>query len=586
MNRNLNNRKGQTPNPYRQTIITVLIILLLVLIAFALRSCRTGESAINVGNGNNEEKPLSKKEREELEAQRKEEYGEFYVPLPADGREKKDVMVKGLYVSADEAAQPFNEEDIDAYVKDIENMMNGNGDAARPDNVNAIEAALAIAKATEVNTLVIDVKTDWGSLAWNTEVPLAKELDVAQPVSQDDFKSLLEYMEKNEIYKMARVVTFKDPILPDRKPEHAMQLNSGGIYRDNDGNAWVNPFDEYVWKYVVAISKEAVNRGFDEIHFDYVRFPDGASRYNQIANFPGRDGRPKDAAIIAFLQFAREELKDYPAKTSAAIFGTTTKNWEDIPDDIGQGFLKVSNNVDRVAPMVYPSHYSQGWFGFDVPDANPYGVLQDSMHSSIEKNAALPHPAVITPSIQAFTANWVTGYIDYTPAVIAEQIQGSQSVGVDSYLLWNSSSRYDPKIFNYKAEKPKKEAGKDIMYRSPEEALDRYIKALETQNYQRMYLMTPVASHQALYEEYEAAMEKKDIKIDGYTLHSLDMDGENGIAKISLSYTANGEEVENQNFDLRVFLENGVYKVQPPDFGAGQNDTEEAVQTEETQTNE
>lgn len=578
LNQKNRNRKEQAPNPFRDTIRTIIIILILVAIAFALRACRTGGAVFesNKGQkGQEEEKTLSKAEREELEAKRKEEYGEFYVPLPLEGREKKDVAVKGLYVSADEAAQPFKEEEIDAYAKDIEKMLNGEGKAEKPDNINALEAALAIANATEVNTLVIDVKTDWGSLAWSTEVPLAKELDVAQPVSNDDFKSLLEYMEKKGIYKMARVVTFKDPILPDRKPEHAMQLNSGGIYRDNDGNAWVNPFDEYVWKYVVAISKEAVNRGFDEIHFDYVRFPDGARTYNQIANFPGREGRPKDAAITAFLQFARQELKEYPAKTSAAIFGTTTKNWEDVPDDIGQGFLKVSNNTDRVAPMVYPSHYTQGWFGFDVPDANPYGVLQDSMHSSVEKNAALPHPAEITPWIQAFTASWVPGYIEYTPPVIAEQIQGAQSVGVDSYLLWNSSSRYDPEIFKYKPESFKKEEGKDLMGRTAEEAFDRYIKGVESDNYQRMYLMTPVASKQALYEDYAKKIESRNIKLKGYTLRSFDMEGENAVAKVSLSYSIDGREIENEDHDLKVFLENGVYKVQPPAYGEAQSEPAE-----------
>lgn len=566
-NKQNNNRKGLTPKPFRETIRTLVIILILVGAAFGIKGC-SKEGDVTENNSNQEEeKTLSKAELEELEAQRKEEYGEFYVPLPAADRKEKDVNVKGLYVSADEAAQPFNEEEIDAYAQEIEKMLQGEGTAEKPDNINALEAALAIANATEVNTLVIDVKTDWGSLAWSTEVPLAKELGVSQPVSQDDFKSLLDYMEKKEIYKMARVVTFKDPILPDRKPEHAMQLNSGGIYRDNDGNAWVNPFDEYVWKYVVAISKEAVNRGFDEIHFDYVRFPDGARTYNEIANFPGRDGRPKDAAITAFLQFAREELKDYPAKTSAAIFGTTTKNWEDIPDDIGQGFLKVSNNTDRVAPMVYPSHYTEGWFGFDVPDANPYGVLEDSMRSSIEKNAALPNPAQITPWIQAFTASWVPGFIEYTPSVIAQQIQGSQSVGVDSYLLWNSSSRYDPQIFNYKPEAPKKEQGKDLMGRTPEEALDRYLKGLESDNYQRMYLMTPVASHQPLYEDYAKKMEERNVDLKGYTLNSFDMEGESGVAKVAFSYSINGKEVENESHDLKVFLENGVYKIQPPAFG-------------------
>lgn len=569
MNRRRNTEPSsrRTSNSIQETIRLVIIIIFLVLIAFGLRKCvvSVGGGGSTNPNKSEEKSPLTKKEKESLEAQRKEEYGEFYVPLPEESREKKEIgKVKGLYVSADVAAMAFEEKDIDSYAKSIEQMMKDGKKIVKPESVNTLEAVLAMAKATEINALVIDVKTDWGTLAWNTEVPIAKELGVAKPVSGDDFKALLDYMEKNDIYKMARIVTFKDPVLPEKKPEHAMQLNSGGIYRDNDGNAWVNPFDEYVWKYVVAVSKEAINKGFDEIHFDYVRFPDGARTYNKTANFPGRNDRPKDIAITSFLQYAREELKDYPGKTSAAIFGTTTMNWEDIPDDIGQGFLKVSNNADRVSPMVYPSHFSEGWFGFDVPDANPYGVLQKAMAMSIEKNAALPRPAEITPWIQAFTASWVKGYIKYDPPTIAEQIRGSQSSGVDSYLLWNSSSAYDPEIFKYKAEKRTREEGKDLMGRTPKEAAEMYFKALAKEDFQKTYLLSSIHTRKEIYEEYAEVMKKSGIQLTNYKVNEVD--DEHLIAKVTLSYIANGKKTDNENLEIKLVLENGMYKVQTPNF--------------------
>ena len=158
--------------------------------------------------------------------------------------------------------------------------------------------------------MVVDVKTDDGFVTLDTDLEIIQRVDSDYPQSEDNYQALMQYAEANDIHMIARVVSFKDHHFAETQTDHSIQLTDGGVWRDGAGSAWVNPFDDFIWKYVVAIGKEAALAGFDEIQFDYVRFPDGAATYNPITHFPGRDDRRKDDGIADFLQIGRASCRE------------------------------------------------------------------------------------------------------------------------------------------------------------------------------------------------------------------------------------------------------------------------------------
>ncbi|MEL7657457.1 MAG: putative glycoside hydrolase, partial [Bacillota bacterium] len=300
--------------------------------------------------------------------------------------------------------------------------------------INKLEKALGICEATEINALVIDIKNDDGVVAWNSNIDIINQIKSNSSAPFKNYEKLMNYLKEKNIYPIARIVAFKDPYFAEVKSDHAIQLKSGGIYKDYSGKMWVNPFDDYVWKYVLAISKEAALRGFQEIQYDYVRFPDDAKTYNPITEFPGRNGRDKDEGIEDFLKYAKSELEPYHVYMSADVFGIITHSWDDKPEDIGQTWRKIANQADYICPMIYPSHYGPGLYGFNVPDQHPYEIVRLSLLEAIERNAAEKNPGIIRPWIQGFSAPWVKGHIDYDAKTISVQLAASMELGIDEYI--------------------------------------------------------------------------------------------------------------------------------------------------------
>lgn len=243
-----------------------------------------------------ERRQILLEEREDHERSRQDEMGEFYVPLPPlDGEnELQTQKAKALYLTGNVAGFKFQEEDIEYYSDYVLALSGQSGetpDSSRLGDVNKLEVALGIAKASEINSLVIDVKNDHGLITWESDLEIVNTVGSSINPPFRDYQPLMDYLEENGIYTIARVVAFKDPIFAAANPAHAILLKEGGVYLDNAGESWVNPFDQYVWDYVVAVSKEAALRGFDEIQYDYVRFPDNARYYNPITEFPeGKEG--------------------------------------------------------------------------------------------------------------------------------------------------------------------------------------------------------------------------------------------------------------------------------------------------------
>ena len=175
--------------------------------------------------------------------------------------------------------------------------------------------------------------------------------------------------------------------------------------------------------------------GFREIQFDYIRFPDSAASVEQVAGFPGSNGRTKAEAIRGFMEKARRELAPYQVHVAYDVFGVIASSWGDV-DDIGQIWEDFATASDYICPMIYPSHYypNQNWFGLRFPDTNPIVTVTGALSDALKRNATLEKPAIIRPWLQAFTARWLGSgrYIHYGPAQIGAQIDAAQALGVES----------------------------------------------------------------------------------------------------------------------------------------------------------
>ncbi|HWQ80410.1 MAG TPA: putative glycoside hydrolase [Anaerovoracaceae bacterium] len=512
------------------------------------------------------------KAREELEAQRKAELGEFYVSLPPLDQEPilDTVKAKALYLTANVAGFDFSAEDIDYYADYIRAVSGQSGkpaDASRLDSVNKLEKALGICKATEINALVIDVKNDSGVVAWSSDIGIVNQISSNASAPIKNYEKLMNYLRENDIYRIARIVAFKDPYFAEVKSNHAIQLKAGGVYKDYSGMMWVNPFDEYVWKYLLAVSKEAALRGFQEIQYDYVRFPDDAKKYNPITEFPGRNGRDKDEGIEDFLKFAESELEPYNVHLSADVFGIITHSWDDKPEDIGQTWRKIANHTDYICPMVYPSHYGTGLYGFNVPDQHPYEVVRLAMQEALERNAAEKDPAIIRPWVQGFDAPWIKGHIRYDAETISEQLIAGMELGIDEYIVWNASNNYDPMTFFYQGriKTDVRTSGEDILVRAPETALMRYLDAERDRRYSILYLLTPVAERPEDYDIFVSEGEKDQTPLKKYEILSTSKNEDGTFtASVNAEYTSGSGITAENGVQYKIILEKDVYKVIKP----------------------
>jgi hypothetical protein len=306
----------------------------------------------------------------------------------------------------------------------------------------SLDRLIALLRDTELNAMVIDAKNDTGQVTYDSDVPLANEIgsDDTKPIP--DMKTLLQKLKQNDIYTIARIVVFKDPYLSGVRKDMAMRTKSGAVWRDNKGVAWVDPYHPEVQSYNIALAKEAARLGFDEIQFDYVRFPENGKKVDAEVAFRNDNKLSKAELIEQFLRKAKEELPNVPI--SADVFGLTPSIEDDM--GIGQEWNKLSPTIDVISPMVYPSHYRDGALGIDHPDLQPYATVRRAMQDALRKNARLgqeqKQPAQIRPWLQDFTATWVRNHQTYGTVQVKEQIKAAKELGVDQFLLWNPSCQY------------------------------------------------------------------------------------------------------------------------------------------------
>ncbi len=329
----------------------------------------------------------------------------------ADGKRLGNVKVKGVYVTG---------------------PMAGN---------EAFGDILKLVDETELNAMVIDVKNDEGKISWNMDLESARILGACTPYIGDIGK-FMETLEEHKVYTIARISCFKDPCLAGGRPELALKKRDGSAVTDGNGMAWVNPYRKEVWEYLTEIAEAAAEAGFDEVQFDYVRFPIGSDA--EEADYGVDMGTyPKQQAICGFLEYAVNRLHEKDIIVTADVFGTIIGSDTDV-EQVGQDYAKLGELIDVLSPMVYPSHYGSNVFGLEVPDAHPYETVLAALEGSAQELSGIPegNRAAVRPWLQAFTATWVKGHISYGGEQIRQQIQAVYDAGYEEWILWNAVNRY------------------------------------------------------------------------------------------------------------------------------------------------
>ncbi|MBC7235475.1 MAG: carboxypeptidase regulatory-like domain-containing protein [Chloroflexi bacterium] len=299
-----------------------------------------------------------------------------------------------------------------------------------------ITELLDLVEGSMLNSVVVDVKGDRSRIAWDSPLPLAKELEAYQRDVMD-LREFLRTCHERGIYAIARMVVFKDDLLATHHPEWAVAREEGGLYEDLEGLHWVDPFRAEVRAYNIALAREVAALGFDEIQLDYLRFPsDGRIKglvYSQEATFESRT-----AAMAEFCAQMAEAIRPTPAFLSADIFGLTV--WVDPGRDmgIGQRVDDIAPHMDYLSPMLYPITFGPGNLGFDRPGLYPYEVVYYSVLTTKERTST-----PVRPWLQHYT---IFG-IEYDLQRLLLQRRAAEDAGADGWIYWNSRGRYDPEVF-------------------------------------------------------------------------------------------------------------------------------------------
>lgn len=328
---------------------------------------------------------------------------------------RKRVNAKGLYLSA----QKFNSKYKDA---------------------------LKIVEDTELNAIVVDIKSDYGSISYQMSSPIAKEAG-ALSWTIKDVHAFLDELHSKGIYVIARVVTMKDPVIGKTRPDLCIAKTDGSLYKDNTGYYWLNPYNEEAWDYIIEVCKCCAEDGFDEVNLDYIRFPtdkgnlkaDESTVYGEIP-----EGVTRIDAISEGIRRLCEEIKPLGAFVSVDLFGAVITSSVDAKI-VGQSYFRMAQYVDYLCPMVYPSHYANGYYNLDYPDCHPYELVYHAMLDSQKVLYMIDdvgNKAECRPWLQDFTASWVKHHLNYGKAEVQAQIQAVYDAGYSGWLLWNAGITY------------------------------------------------------------------------------------------------------------------------------------------------
>jgi len=323
--------------------------------------------------------------------------------------------------------------------------------AGRESKINYV---INLAKTTEINAVVIDIKDYSGYVAYDTKVPEVVQYKAKQ-IKIPNIDLLLQRLHQEGIYVIARIAVFQDPVLARARPDLAIYRKYGlssflsllaafSFWLDNLKLAWVDPSSQEVWDYNIAIARDAADLGFDEINFDYIRFPSDGDL--KAMGFPfWKKEVPRSQVIKEFFKELRRELPD--VKISADLFGLTTINYDDL--GVGQIIEDAFESFDYICPMVYPSHYARGFLGYQNPAYYPYEVVEYSMerarerldiYKQINETEDKKIAAQLRPWLQDFNLGAA-----YTPQMVRKEIDAVYNAlgeNFKGFMMWNPSSIY------------------------------------------------------------------------------------------------------------------------------------------------
>jgi hypothetical protein len=316
-----------------------------------------------------------------------------------------------------------------------------------PQSARKMRHLFAIADSSEINAFVIDMKDEFG-LNYRSARPELRKNAGGTHGMVGNVKALIDSVKAHNLVPIARVVAFKDPVAAEVNPDWTIRREDGSVWLDKEGLAWVNAHNRQVWEYNLAVAEELVSLGFEEIQWDYIRFPEPyRSLPKQV--FPGATLSKPDA-LASFLKLAQQRLSKLGARNTADVFGLVTTVRGAL--EVGQQWEKLSPNVDVILPMVYPSHYPRGSFRIERPNADPYNVIKIAIDTARvrDEKLGITKAEHVRPWIQAFSL----GNPKYGPEEIKAQKKAIYDAGYKGWVLWSPGSMYDAFVPAFERAKP------------------------------------------------------------------------------------------------------------------------------------
>ncbi len=293
---------------------------------------------------------------------------------------------------------------------------------------------LALIDETELNAIVIDVKDNTGVITWE------------ERMKEEDLVKLIEDLHTKNVYVIGRIAVFQDPKYAIAHKDHAVKKQDGSLWKSKKGEYWVDTGSKKKWEDTLALSEQAYALGFDEINLDYIRFSTEGVKDNLV--FPQSGARAVNdrvGVVSEFYAYITGELRKRGIPVSGDVFGIITTSSTDIPV-LGQDLHKALEYFDYVAPMVYPSHYAPGTFGFSNPAANPGAVIRESMLGAVRiADEVASSTGQSTSTVRAKLRPWYQDFdmgATYTAEMVRAQIEAGERLGITSWMLWDPSNKY------------------------------------------------------------------------------------------------------------------------------------------------
>lgn len=335
--------------------------------------------------------------------------------------------------------------------------------AATPSILNRV---IKLVDETEANAVVLDIKDATGRVSFLVDDPIIA--DTGSPENRiKNIKELLEQLHAKNIYIIGRISTFQDPYLAKAKPEWALKkLSDGSVWKDRKGLAFLDPANEEVVNYMIALGKASFDLGFDEINYDYIRYPSDGNVKD--INYQLSTGETRADNIAQFAEKLNQELKQYPGlMLSADLFGLTTTEKTDM--GIGQVFERMLPHFDYIAPMIYPSHYNNGEYGIKNPSEQPYETIMKALEGAKKKidimastttQSASGTPITTVDTVQAAALYkkirpWLQDFsirgTTYDAAKVRAQIKATYDSGLTSWMMWDPANKYTEAAYQKEA---------------------------------------------------------------------------------------------------------------------------------------